>query len=81
MAKSRRAAKVRPGKWFIPLRGSYIPATWQGWLTYVPFIAYLAYSGIVGWRDTSSHDMAVLFIVPNWIAASGLMTWLAKWKS
>jgi hypothetical protein len=29
----------RKGAWFVKLRGSYLPCSWQGWLTYIPYIS------------------------------------------
>jgi branched-subunit amino acid transport protein len=72
------AKKSKKLKWFIPVRGSYLPNSWQGWLTYIPFTAYLFFALIYGCRDTSSTTQAILFIAPNWIAAAGVMTWIAK---
>jgi hypothetical protein len=72
------AKKSKKSKWFIPVRGSYLPNNWLGWLTYLPFTAYLLFSAYFGWQDTNTAAGAVLFIVPNWIAAAAVMTWLAK---
>ncbi len=30
-------ASRKKGAWFMKLRGSYLPVSWQGWLSYVPF--------------------------------------------
>ncbi len=30
--------KTKKGKWFSPVRKSYLPCSWQGWVLYVPFI-------------------------------------------
>lgn len=71
------AKKSKKPKWFIAVRGSYLPNSWQAWLLYLPFTAYLVFALVVGWQaDTASK--AVLFIVPNWIAAAVAMTWIAK---
>lgn len=67
--------------WFIPVRGSYLPNRWQGWLSYVPFTAFLVFAFVVGIQTTSSLSQAVLYIVPNWIAATVIMTWVARLKS
>ena len=74
MAK-RETAKT---KWFIKVRGSYLPATWQAWLSYIPFIAYLV--GCIWWTksQTSSTIFLVYLVVIQWLVAAGLMTWLAK---
>jgi hypothetical protein len=73
--------KAKAGAWFMPTRGSYLPASPEGWLTYLPFVAYLLFALIVGLRDTTSWGIAILFIVPNWVAASVIMTYIAARKS
>jgi hypothetical protein len=72
------ARKSKKQRWFIPVRDSYLPNNWLGWLTYIPFTAYLIFSLIFGWRDTNTTAQAVLFILPNWVAATAIMTWIAK---
>ena len=78
---SRKLPKAKKGAWFVPVRGSYLPASPEGWLTYIPFTAYLVFTLIVGFRNTDTMSMAVLFVVPNWVAAAAVMTWLAARKS
>lgn len=63
------------------LRGSYIPISWQGWLTYIPYVVYLVYSIVVAFIYTGNTWKAVLWIVPNAVAAVVVMTWIAKQKS
>jgi hypothetical protein len=72
------AKKSKHRKWFIPVRGSYLPHSWQGWLTYIPFAAYLIYGFVIGWQNTNTTTQAMLFIVPNWVAAVVVMTWIAQ---
>jgi hypothetical protein len=72
------AKKSKRRRWFIPVRGSYLPNSPAGRLSYIPFTAYLVFALVFGWRDTDTTAQAVLFIVPNWIAAAVMMTWLAK---
>ncbi|HET9098234.1 MAG TPA: hypothetical protein VFN51_01305 [Candidatus Saccharimonadales bacterium] len=81
MKKTSKKLKARKGAWFIAIRGSYLPVSPAGWWTYLPFLAYLIFSGIVGYRDTTSTAMAVMFIIPNWIAAAAVMTYIAARKS
>jgi hypothetical protein len=78
--KNRRP-KAKPGAWFVSVRGSYLPASTEGWWTYIPFVAYLTFALIVGIKETSSLAVAILFIVPNWVAAAVIMTYLASKKS
>ncbi len=81
MKTKQKVPKLRKGAWFVPLRGSYLPYSWQGWLTYIPFTAYLVYTLIVAFAYTGNNLKAVLWIVPNWVAAAVVMTWIAKQKS
>ena len=78
MTKQRSKLKYRKGAWFAQRRGSYIPVSWQGWLTYVPFVAYLVYSLVEAFDYTGNTLKAILWIVPNWVAATVVMTWIAK---
>lgn len=71
-------SKRKKDKWFIPVRGSYLPNNWKGWLTYFPFLAYLIFALVIGWQAGTSTAQKVLFIAPNWIAAAAVMTWVAK---
>ncbi|HUA13512.1 MAG TPA: hypothetical protein VL989_03365 [Candidatus Sulfotelmatobacter sp.] len=79
--KTKRYKKPRKGAWFIQVRGSYLPASSEGWLLYIPFIAYLVFSLVIGINNTNRFSTAVLFIVPNWVAAGVVMTFLASKKS
>ncbi len=72
------AKKSKKDKWFTPVRGSYLPNNWKGWLTYVPFIAFLLFSAWVDWDHNDSHSYAALIIAADWVAAVVIMTWLAK---
>jgi len=72
------AKKSKKDRWFKPVRGSYLPNNWKGWLTYLPFVAYLVFSAVYAWQAADNRSQAVLFIVPNWIAAALVITWIAK---
>lgn len=72
------ARKTKKHPWFIPVRGSYLPHSWQGWLLYVPFSAYLIFALVEGWQNTDNWTKALLFIIPNWLAATVVMTWIAQ---
>ena len=73
--------RPKPGAWFVPLRGSYLPASPAGWLCYLPFVAYLLFVAYLGHHTTTSLGVALLLIVPNWVAASVVLTWFAARKS
>ena len=78
MAKhSKRKSK----KWFIAVRGSYLPNSREGWLTYIPYTAYLVLVAYIGWHFIDSRIISILFVLAFWIAATILMTDIAKHKS
>jgi len=73
--------KLPKGKWFYKVRGSYLPGSWQGWLTYIPFVAYLIWPLIWTANQELSFTARVFIIFPQWITAGVVMTWLASYKS
>lgn len=79
--KHRTLPKQRKGAWFIPLRGSYLPATWQGWLLYIPYLSYAIISLVYVIDRAGSPLEIIINIVPYWLAALVAMTWIAKQKS
>lgn len=76
--RANKKSQLKKNAWFTPVRGSYLPANRKGWLTYIPFVAYLAYAWFVAFAYTGNDLKAVLWIVPNWVAAAAVMTWIAK---
>jgi branched-subunit amino acid transport protein len=76
-----RKTKRNKKAWFIPVRNSYLPNNWKGWLTYVPYTLYLVFSAVAIWRYVGQDIVAVLIIAPNWVMATVVMTWLARHKS
>lgn len=78
MPKSQKSTK---NKWFIKIRGSYLPKSWQGWLTYIPFLAYLI--GVLVFVVSSNYSLwqSLFWVIPNYVAAAAIMTWLANNKS
>ena len=68
-------------KWFKRIRGSYLPISWEGWLTYIPFAAFLIGSIVI----VSTGDNRIVYIIytllPQWVAAAVIMTWIASHKS
>jgi uncharacterized protein (DUF2062 family) len=68
-------------KWFLNIRGSYIPRSTAGWLTYIPFLAYMLIAPYLAVNYSENLVVAVLITIPNWIAATLAMTYLATQKS
>lgn len=78
--KKTQKAKTAQHAWFKPVRGSYLPIHWKGWLTYVPYILYLYLTYAM--LDRNRTILAtVLFLVPYWVAGVIVMHWVAKQKS
>jgi hypothetical protein len=68
-------------KWFKRVRGSYLPASWQAWLLYVPFTIFLLTVLQAAVRNQHSVSDVFYAIFPEWVAAAVVMTWIAKQKS
>jgi hypothetical protein len=75
---NRQNLEARKDTWFKPVRGSYLPASRNGWLIYIPFAGYLVFSGLVAADNASSVAVAILLIVPNWVAATVVVTYIAE---
>ncbi len=71
-------ALKRKQKWFIKVRGSYLPNNSQGWLTYIPYLAYLIAPLVFVLNNNYSVWLSIFIIVPNWIAAAAIMNWVAS---
>jgi len=69
--------KVKSRKWFIQVRGSYLPNSAAGWLTYIPYVGYLLGSLIFVLKHGYGLGVGILILVPNWIAAVAVMNWIA----
>ena len=73
--------KKRPSKksrqWFVRTRGSYLPSSPTGWLSYVPYITYLIGVTALAFHERYGFVTTVLILVPNWVAAAVIMNWLA----
>jgi len=80
MAK-QKLPKLKKGAWFYKVRGSYLPATWQAWLTYIPFTGFLVWSLLWAINSDTNLTQATLTTFAAWVAAAAVMTWIAKQKS
>ncbi len=81
MLKRFKTPKPRKGAWFVKTRGSYLPINGKGYLTYIPFIAYLLWP--MFWLEGRGYPgaLVVFLTVPQWVAAGVVMTWFASRKS
>lgn len=76
--KSKKRTK---NKWFIAVRGSYLPNNASGWLSYVPFVVYLVVAALVAKSVHASTITKLYFVFIEWSFAGLAMTWLARRKS
>jgi hypothetical protein len=67
--------------WFIKTRGSYLPNLWKGWLLYLPYLVYLIAVVVFVIKIKDSIWAAIFTVVPNWVAAVIIMTWVARRRS
>ncbi len=78
---NKKMPKVKKGAWFYKVRGSYLPATWQAWLTYIPFTGFLVSVLIAAFRTQNSISDVFYMVFPQWVAAAVVMTYIASRKS
>lgn len=72
------AKRTKKDRWFKPVRGSYLPNNRKGWLTYIPFTAYLILTSVFTWSYTSNLAKTILIVVIFWVIATAIMTWIAR---
>ena len=79
--KSKKLPKPRKGAWFVPVRGSYLPATWQWWFLYVPYILYVVLVCLVVLSGKEPLVTRIIMLVPYLVSGLVIMTWIAARKS
>lgn len=74
-------SKAKKGAWFYAVRGSYLPLSRSGWLTYIPYISVLL--GSEQWASNLGGTYTDKFfrLFPVWVAAAVVMQYIAKQKS
>lgn len=71
----------KKGIWFVKVRWSYLPCSWQGWLLYIPMILFLLVIVIVIDWQTYSFVNALLSYFTYFICTGVVMHWIASNKS
>lgn len=64
--------------WFKPVRNSYLPNKWEGWVIYLVFIYYLLVSAYSIYHLKLQLMYSISQIAIQWIAGGIIMTWIAK---
>jgi hypothetical protein len=81
MTMKRKQVKAKKAAWFVKVRGSYLPRAWQGWVSYIPFVAFLVWAQIALEDSALSTSIAVLIYFSCLISSGLAMTWIAARKS
>ena len=69
--------KKKKSVWFTKVRGSYLPNSSEGWLTYIPYVGYLVASFFIDIHYSHSLLFVIYAFVSQGIAAGLVMQWIA----
>lgn len=75
--EDKMPAKNNRKHWFQPVRGSYLPLSWQGWLLYVPYLVLLIGGFFWIQHYTASYGFTALLYVPWAVSWAVVFQWLA----
>jgi hypothetical protein len=70
--------QTKKDKWFVAVRGSYLPASKQGWLTYIPYIGYCLLVPYIAFMENSSVAYQIFVTISNWLLATFILTTIAR---
>ncbi len=74
-------SKKNKNAWFKPVRGSYLPIKWQGWVSYVPMILFLVGASLAVDRNSHSVSDTLYGVFPYFVCTAVVMHWVASHKS
>lgn len=77
VVKEKRDSSI----WFVKRHWSYIPVSFIGWLTYIPFTLYMIGTIMAVSENTNSIAGAFFDVFPYWICGIVIMHWIASHKS
>lgn len=77
----KKYSKHKKGAWFIKVRGSYLPCSWQGWISYIPMTIFLVSVFIAIDRNAHSISDALYVYFPYFVCTGVVMHWIAANKS
>lgn len=77
----KRYPKPKKGAWFIKVRSSYLPCSWQGWLLYIPMIMFLVAVFMFANQQADSVTEALFLYFPYFVCTGVVMHWIAANKS
>ncbi|MFO0882146.1 MAG: hypothetical protein U0491_01735 [Candidatus Saccharimonadales bacterium] len=79
--KRKSPPKHKKDAWFVRVRGSYLPCSWQGALTYIPMVAFLVTIMMSSIHNAHSVSDALYTIFPYFVCTAVVMHWIASVKS
>lgn len=72
------AKRTKKNRWFKPVRGSYLPCSWQGWLIESLIITAFAL-GMIAFKDQNVSGFIVAMIMLPYTLSLGIIaTWIAQ---
>ena len=77
----KKAVKAKPNVWFVPKRGSYLPASWQGWTSYLVAIAYLSTVYVYIDSLTDNPQWIAVHMLKDFLFMGLVLTWIAQQRS
>jgi len=77
----QKKPKLRKGAWFYKVRGSYLPATWQGWLMHLLLLMCGLAVLVIAANDGRNWFVAGTTAVLMLIGVGAIFTWLDAKKA
>lgn len=78
----KKSSKVKNGAWFVKVRGSYLPATPQGWLVHACLMACAATVIYASYYQDNRMMLLVLSSAAlQLIGLGAVFTWIASKKA
>ncbi|MDB5182662.1 MAG: hypothetical protein JWO47_446 [Candidatus Saccharibacteria bacterium] len=78
---NKKLPKLKKGAWFVPVRGSYLPMTVQGWLMHLLLLTSSV--AVIAGAYSDKRDMGTVFIsmLLELIGLGAVFTYLASKKA
>lgn len=77
MSRKKHQSKI----WFRKVRGSYLPASWQGLGIYFIYLGFLITSYVYAYNNEETVLAVVFTLFPQWVAAVAVVHFLAAKKA
>jgi len=81
MFSAVKKPKLKKGAWFYKVRGSYLPATWQGWLMHLLLLLCGVSLIIIAANDDRGWLVTGTTFILSLIGVGAVFTWFDAKKS